>query len=151
MARGVPLSREINDLLQRSFEYDGAPGRRNRLAQGILRVMAEAMDAAGESALFTKHQRWDVARQQNWVNDPDAYELATGAAAQILTAFKPPGKKVAKPTSWDARHWAEFILKQAATGEPNTDAPEARMLAQQLRAMIGDDLAARIEANRRRS
>jgi hypothetical protein len=146
--RGVSVTEEINDRLRRSLEdcigiQDKSPPP-NKLARGVLTVVEEVMNAAGESALFNQSQSWAIARTKNWVNDPTAYHIATQAAAEVFKAFAPPGEReVDQPAGpWDALFFAEFFLKQAATGEGNVD--EARPFAQRLRTAIGDELAGRI-------
>lgn len=141
--RGVSLNKELSDRLQRSLEYDYAPGRRNQSVQAILRIVEEAMNAAGDAALFTQTLSWNVARQKNWVNDPYAYRVATEAAIEILKELTPQGDFATPEHGHDGRFWAEFFLKQAATGEGHV--PETQPLARALHAGLGE-LADRIAA-----
>jgi hypothetical protein len=141
--RGVSLNRELGDRLRQSLEADRAPGRKNRAAQAILRIAEETMNAAGESALFSQTLSWEVARQKNWVTDPYAYGAAMEAAIEVLKEFTPAGEPVAPKNDFDPRFWAEFVLKQAASGAGNV--PEADPLARELHAGLSD-LAERISA-----
>jgi hypothetical protein len=142
-ARGVSMNKEINDRLGRSFD---AAQRFDfkKPTFGILRVIDEAMTAAGESALFEQTHSWEVARTKSWLNDPAAYQIAMDTVIEVLRECAPSGEKVTaeNKTPWDGRFWAEFFLKMASSGEPNV--PENLMLAQNLRASFDDALAARV-------
>jgi hypothetical protein len=141
---GVSLNRELGDRLRRSLEQERVPSGRNALARAILRIVEEAMNAAGESALFSQTHSWDVARQKDWTNDPYAYGQAVAAGIEVLKEFTPSGDQIMPlTTTLDARFWAEFFLKQAATGKGHV--PETQPLAEALHAGLGN-LADRISA-----
>jgi Arc-like DNA binding dprotein len=144
-ARDVSMNKEINDRLGRTFDAPRLFDTK-KPTFGVLRILEEAMNAAGESALFERTHSWEIARTKSWLSDPTAYHAAMEAAIAVLRECAPAGKKIAPetPTPWDGRFWAEFFLKQAASGKPNV--PENIALAQDLRASIGDELAKRIGA-----
>lgn len=142
--RGMSLSKAITEALRASVEHRRFNPKKPTF--GILRVIEEAMDAAGESALFEQTHSWEISKQKNWVEDATAYDRAADAAIAVLRAFRPAGKVSNPPaTPWDGAFWSDFYLKQAATGEPNV--PENLALAQDLRASVGDRLAQRVLAH----
>jgi hypothetical protein len=142
--RSVSLNRELGDRLRRSLDQERVPSGRNALARAILRIVEEAMNAAGDAALFDQTHSWEVARQKDWTNDPYAYGQAVAAGIEVLREFTPSGDQIIPigPTL-DARFWAEFFLKQAASGKGHV--PETQPLAEALHAGLGD-LVDRISA-----
>lgn len=131
--RGVSLNKELNERLQRSI--DDLPPK-NPLARGILRIAEEAMEAAGEYEMFEYTMSRRDAREMNWLNDRIAFDLATEAAIEVIRAFAPSAIRAGEHGygSWDGRFFAEFFLKQAATGEGTS--PEGQQLAKLLHAGV---------------
>ena len=82
-ARGVSMNKEINDRLGSTFDaakrFDP-----KKPTFGILRVIEEAMNAAGKSALFEQTHFWEIAQTKSWLNDPTAYQAAMDAAFAVL-------------------------------------------------------------------
>lgn len=134
---GVSLNKEITDRLLRSFETSSL--HEDRPSYGILKLLQEAMNVAGESALFQENDfSWEIARQKKWTDSALAYGRAMEAAITILEALRPPGHPPADHhlTPWDGRFHGEYFLKWAATGKPNV--PENQQLATDLKASLGD-------------
>jgi hypothetical protein len=140
-ARGVSMNREIVDRLRLSL--DAWPP--NPMTQPIFAVLDEAMQSAGESALFALTQSWELARKRDWLDDPYAYEKAVEAAIAVLEAFKPTSEKHAPETitPWNGEFWAKRAIKMAASGQPNV--PEMKERALRLHRSVGR-LSARMSA-----
>lgn len=143
---GASLNKEITERLVRSFEAKSLDDSKPTF--GILKMLQEAMNAAGESALFEENDfSWEIARQKRWTDSALAYGRAVEAAIAILEALRPAGRSPSddNPTPWDGRFWGEYFLKFAASGKPNV--PENQALATDLNKSIGD-LVQRIESYR---
>jgi hypothetical protein len=131
---GVSLNKEIAERLTRSLEpphFD-----ETRPHYGILRLLDQVMNAAGESALFARTHSWEIARRMSWLDDGFAYEQAMTAAGEVLKALKPAHSSLPEePGVWDGKYWAEWFLKMVATGKPNV--PENQAMVTDLRSSLG--------------
>lgn len=92
-ARGVSVTREINDRLAASFGHEAAIDAAigNRTLLGLLRLVGVAMQGAGKFAAFASAVASHDKRQE-WIDNPYAYDQATRAALTILDALRPPGE-----------------------------------------------------------
>lgn len=91
-ASGKSITDEIHDRLAQSFakedrtlaEFGGSQ------PHAIIRLIMENFWLAGAQAYFQKHLQ--VAKPQDWLNDPYAYDEAVKCAAGILEGFRPSGE-----------------------------------------------------------
>jgi hypothetical protein len=142
---GYSLNREISDRLRLSLSgLVPEPGKFPNSVVGLMRMVVEAMTAAGESALFAKSHSWTHAGKDNWLDDPYAFDQAVDAARAIFETLRPKAPLVRPDveTPWDGKFWEEFFLKQAATGEGNV--PENQLLARTLKLHMEEKFGDRI-------
>ncbi|WP_375762855.1 Arc family DNA-binding protein [Bradyrhizobium sp. Pha-3] len=143
---GVSLNKEITERLVRSLEAKSLDDSKPTF--GILKLIQEAMNAAGEAALFEENDMsWEIARKKLWTDSPQAYGRAVEATITILEALRPATRRAPDnyPTPWDGVFWGEYFLKFAASGKPNV--PENQALATDLNKSLGA-LVQRIESYR---
>jgi hypothetical protein len=90
--------------------------------QGLVQLLVVAMDVAGSSRMHFD-QLYAADRGPHWVDLPDAYEAAVGAATRVLEALKPPAADGARALAGARVHGqdvAQRILDRVAVGEPES-------------------------------
>jgi HicB family len=121
--RGTSLNRLINEMLQRSIDRD-AMEPVNYRERGLVALLAVVMRAAGEQALH--FEQMDVADKLEWLDDSDAFEVASAAAACTLAALRPPRRSdfegdaeaLAKRNQDEGQRLAQRVLNMIAGAEP---------------------------------
>jgi hypothetical protein len=121
--REISVTKEINDRLEHSFdERQQVDIFRNEKLYGILQVVANAMQSAGEVCSFFATARPDS--RENWFDDPYAFEQARLAAIHVLECLQPDGEVIRPKAVTNAETLgaglAQGIIEEAASGFTRT-------------------------------
>jgi hypothetical protein len=95
--------------------------------RGVIRLLLTAMDVAAGSRMFFD-RLYAEDRGPDWLDVPDGYEAAAGAAGRVLDALKPKrpdtsagdAAALARANRSHGQAVAQRILNRVATGEPST-------------------------------
>ena len=92
--RGLSLSAEIVDRLEKSFERQMSIQDifgSNQVFE-IMKIIASTMNVIGRTAYYQGNRVLDA--NSLWLSDPHAYNEAFEAAVTVLEAMRPPGEIV---------------------------------------------------------
>jgi hypothetical protein len=123
--RGVSLNRLINEMLQRAIDREAVEPVNYR-ERGLVALLAIVMRSAGEQVLH--FEQMDAADKLEWLDDHDAFDVASHAAAHTLAALRPDrgadfegnADALARRNAQEGRHLAQRVLNMVAGAEPVT-------------------------------
>lgn len=155
---GRTLSAEIEHRLRRSFDEDQGLIERlgGRQLYAILRLISATMNAAGRQSMYFKY--CGPSKEDQWLNDPYAYDRATKATNVVLEALRPPGES--KPPQRISKNLERavdtistrllFAVEEAEPGLPIPSDPddEDSKLARRI-AMDLEEVTERLKARRK--